>query len=42
MGFLLDHVRLPQVVIVTVHLVKGIILGHFYQRHFFVRALLHG
>ena len=48
-NLLLDHVGLPQVVIVAVHLViffagwvKGIILRHFYYRHFFVRLLLHG
>ena len=48
-NLLLEHVGLPQVVIVDVHLViffagwvEGIILRHFYKRHFFVRVLLHG
>ena len=48
-SLLLDHVELPKVVIVAVHLVifcagwvKGIILRHFYKWHVFVMALLHG
>ena len=48
-NLLLEHVGLPQVVIVTVYLViffagwvEGIILRHFYKRHFVVRALLQG
>ena len=44
-NLLLDHVGLPQVVIVVVHLVtfcagqvKGIILRHIYTRHFVARV----
>ena len=48
-NLLLEHVGLPLVVILAVHLVifcagwvKGIILRHFYKRHFFLTELLHG
>ena len=48
-NLLLEHVGLPKVVIVAVNLVifcagwvKGIILRHFYKRHFVVRVLLQG